>query len=136
MGADNWVEFWDDTARDWVTINVPPTTSVPNEGGPCANWSSTHGCDYSPDVGCSGVTGGPAAAMQDHEIFSYTWSAAGPDSGFDGGEILDAADMKLSNGENVSPLVWSSYLTSPIGEPVSSTGLRVVNRTARYRCRE
>lgn len=59
------------------------------------------------------------------QSFSYE----GEYPGLDGGPVVDVKDLRLSNGEAVSPLVWSPYLTSPLGEPLRNTGLRVVNRT-------
>jgi len=104
--------------------------------------------------------------MQDHEIFAITWGepqgnqqwisnwnsahassdnygltfqdATFDDSNhdFDGGSIIDVANLTLSNGESVSPLVWSPLLRSPTGQVLKDVGLRVVNRTDFYRCRE
>ena len=31
---------------------------------------------------------------------------------------------------------WNAYLASPLGVPLKDDGLRVVNRTAFYRCRD
>ena len=78
--------------------------------------------------------------MRDHEIFAITWSkpedelalVGGP---VEGGAILDVKDLRLSDGEPGSPLVWSPLLSSPLGEPLRNVGLRVVNRTTAYRCK-
>ena len=86
------------------------------------------------------VAGGPGAAMRDHEIFAYTWSdphaGAAPAGTLDGGPVLAASGLRLSSGEAVSPLVWSPRLASPVGKALKDDGLRVVNRTDFYRCRE
>ena len=78
--------------------------------------------------------------MRDHEIFAITWSDPHEEeddaSSIDGGPVLDVKDLKLSNGESVSPLVWSPKLSSPLGTALKNIGLRVVNRTDFYRCRE
>ena len=145
LNNHNWVEYWDDVANDWVFINVPPATSVPDAGGPdncngaTAASLAAHGCGWSAAKGCSAVSGGPGAAMRDHEIFAYTWSdphdgntGAAPD----GGAVLDVEGLVLSSGESVSPLVWSPRLASPVGAALKNDGLRVVNRTDFYRCRE
>ncbi len=93
--------------------------------------------------------------MQDHEIFAVTWSAAagadtwlakhrasrpgstpvaGSTDDVDGGPVVDVANLTLTSGEKVSPLVWSPVLQSPTGRPLKDVGLRVVNRTDFYRC--
>jgi hypothetical protein len=59
--------------------------------------------------------GGPGAAMQDHEIYAMTWAFAADSEGHDGGPILNVSDWTLSDGESVSPLVWSPKLSSPLG---------------------
>lgn len=95
--------------------------------------------------------------MRDHEIFAATWSLPqdtgiydgnGNDGGgngdggggllewSEGGEVVDAASMVLSSGEAASPLVWAPKLTSPLGVPLKDNGLRMVNRTTSYRCKE
>ena len=53
-----------------------------------------------------------------------------------GDTVIDVADLTLTTGEHVSPLVWSPFLTSPAGDPLKDVGLRVVNRTDFYRCHE
>ena len=96
---------------------------------------------------------------KDHEILSVTWVKAGeqdPGSntgpstvptvtgsvtsstgGSDGNTVIDVADLTLTTGEHVTPLVWSPFLTSPLGTDLSHDGsLRVVNRTDFYRCHE
>jgi len=52
----------------------------------------------------------------------------------DSGPIIDVSKWRLSSGEAVSPLVWSPHLTSPLGEPIAASNLRVINRTMAYRC--
>ena len=134
-----------------VFVNDPPSTSEP-DAGLCGNFSESTGCGYDPVKGCEGANG-PGLAMRDHEIFAITWSdveggnlwlqrqremysiATEADMDIDGGAVIDVADLKLSNGEAVSPLVWSPVLTSPMGKPMKDVGLRVVNRTDFYRCR-
>lgn len=130
LNNHNWVEYWDDEDQEWVFLNVPPGTAEPNQG--LCNFNKDTGCDYDAKTGCSAVSGGPAAAMQDHDIFAVSWSDGNRE--LDGGEVIDVANLKLSNGEEVSPLVWSPRLTSPLGVPIARTSLRVVNRTDFYRC--
>lgn len=133
LNNHNWVEYWDNEAKKWVYVNVPPGTSVPNKG--LCDWSDEHGCDYNNETGCSNLHGGPGSAMQDHEIFSVTWSIGDEISEAEqGGPVVDVAHLRLSSGEPVSPLVWSPSLTSPDGQVLRDIGLRVVNRTAAYRC--
>lgn len=104
---------------------------------------------------------GPGAAMADHEILAATWALppAVPPTAADhdgaavavaaahgaesphrlsvhGGPVVDAAGWKLSDGRPASPLVWAPQLQSPLGVPLQATGLRYVNRTAAYRCKE
>jgi hypothetical protein len=145
LNNHNWVEYWDTDSGSWVFLNDPPTTAEP-DAGLCGNFSKSTGCGYSPDTGCEHATG-PGLAMRDHEIFAITWSNAADsnrwlqeqglssDIDIDGGPIVDASTLKLSNGEDASPLVWSPLLQSPVGELLKNTGLRVVNRTDFYRCR-
>ena len=139
LNNHNWVEYWDDELNKWVFQNVPPTSSTPDSPSLC-HYNDTTGCNYDEKFGCSKVTGGPAAAMRDHEIFAITWSDPHEEdddaSSIDGGPVLDVKDLKLSNGESVSPLVWSPKLSSPLGTALKNIGLRVVNRTDFYRCRE
>lgn len=81
--------------------------------------------------GCSKVTGGPGMAMKDHEIFSVTWSDVGSDPMVEGGEVVDAAGFQWS------PLVWAPGHVAPNGDVMfKSGGLRMVNRTEHYRCKE
>lgn len=132
----NWVEFWDDQLHDWVFINVPPQTKDANTG--LCSFSSEHGCDWDEGTGCAQVWGhgGPGAASQDHDIFAASWSWPGELSPeLDGGTVIDSAQLTLSDGTPVSPLVWAPGLTSPLGQPLKDSGLRFVNRTAHYRCR-
>jgi hypothetical protein len=102
---------------------VPPTTKTPNDGL-CGIFNESQGCGYNPAAApgqeCTSVSGGPGAAMKDHEIFSVTWSMAediaaqplaakGPSQstsqsasqGFEGGAVIDVKDLTLSNGEPV-----------------------------------
>ncbi len=44
------------------------------------------------------------------------------------------ADLKLSNGQDVSPLVWNPHFVSPLGDALKAVGLRMVNRSDFYRC--
>ena len=50
------------------------------------------------------------------------------------GEIVDVAGWQLSSGEPATPLVWSPGFASALGEPLARSNLRVLNRTAAYRC--
>ena len=143
-----------------IFLNDPPSTAEP-DAGLCDNFNVSTGCGYSPATGCAGATG-PGLAMQDHEIFAVTWSAAAgagtwlakhrassrlpgsssamvattspDDDDVDGGPVVDVANLTLTSGERVSPLVWSPVLQSPTGRPLKDVGLRVVNRTDFYRC--
>eukprot|EP00750_Incisomonas_marina_P027163 INCI6147.7.p1 GENE.INCI6147.7~~INCI6147.7.p1 ORF type:complete len:364 (-),score=43.10 INCI6147.7:294-1385(-) len=153
LNNHNWVEYWDSEKSTWVFVNVPPTTDVP-DAGLCSSFNESTGCDYSPSTGCSAATG-PGLAMQDHEIFAITWSdtaggnawlqkrreqagrthASLSSETIDGGPVIDVANLTLSDGEKVSPLVWSPRLQSPTGQAMKDIGLRVVNRTHFYRCR-
>ena len=132
------VEFWDDVEGDWAFINVPPSSSVPNSGL-CSSYSKAHGCDYDNETQACPAPGSsnPGTASQDHEIFAITWSFPDEhdDPSFDGGEVIDVADLTLSDGTPVSPMVWAPKLASPLGQPLKNVGLRVVNRTESYRCK-
>ena len=143
LNNHNWVEVYlpasGSSAARWAHINVPPDSKTPDTGL-CGAFEPSQGCgfDASRPAGheCDGVTGGPGAAMRDHQIFSVTWSKAGEhDVGFEGGPVVDVADLTLSDGQSVSPLVWSPKLLSPLGEPLASTGLRMVDRTGHYACK-
>ena len=69
--------------------------------------------------------------MEDHEIFSVTWSDVGSDVAVEGGEVVDAATFKWS------PLVWAPGHVAPNGDVMfQNGGLRMVNRTEHYRCKE
>ena len=116
-------------------MNVPDTPA-PDTG--LCNWSNDTGCNWSNETGCDAVTSGPGAAARDHEIFAVTWSLPNElGETADGGPVVDVADLRLSSGEEVSPLVWSPKLSTPLsGQPLKDVGLRVVNRTAFYRCRD
>jgi transglutaminase-like putative cysteine protease len=131
LNNHNWVEYFDTNTQDWVFINVPPGTSTPNAG--LCSWSAEHGCDWTPTTGCADVTGGAGAAGRDHEILATTW-AHPSDQVNNGGEVVDAQAMQLSNGMSMSPLVWSPRLKAPMGRLQKDVGLRFVNRTAFYRC--
>lgn len=133
------MEWWDDEQQAWVFTNVPPSSAVGNTG--LCSYDVDHGCNYDNTTGCSAISGGPGAAMQDHEIFAVTWAVAGDvDAQYDDartqGPVLDAANLRLTDGSEVSPLPWASQLTSPLGVPLKNDGLRLVNRTFFYRCRE
>ena len=140
----NWVEFWDSETKRWVFLNVPPATRQPNTGWMCSKFSYETGCDFDPSKsgkgGCDAAfrTGRAGAASADHEIFSITWTLPGETApGLDdGGSIVDAKGLTLSNGMSASPLVWSPSLSAPSGEPLKDVGLRMVNRTDTYRCHE
>ena len=143
LNNHNWAEVFlpssaGSSAR-WAHVNVPPGTKTPDDGL-CGEFRTSEGCGFnaSQPAGheCDGVSGGPGAAMRDHEIFAVTWSMDGdhPPT-FEGGEVVDVAKLRLTNGESVSPLPWSPQLTSPLGEPLAAVGLRVVNRTEHYRCK-
>ena len=143
LNNHNWVEVYlpasGSSAARWAHINVPPDSKTPDTGL-CGAFEPSQGCgfDASRPAGheCDGVTGGPGAAMRDHQIFSVTWSKAGEhEVGFEGGPVVDVADLTLSDGQSVSPLVWSPKLLSPLGEPLASTGLRMVDRTEHYACK-
>jgi hypothetical protein len=73
--------------------------------------------------------------MQDHEIFAASWSLSEEqDETIDGGSVVDGQTMTLSDGTPASPLVWSPAFASPLGAPMKNVGLRMINRTATYRC--
>ena len=132
------MEYWDDKANKWVFQNDPPGAAIPDSPSLC-HYNETTGCNYDSKTGCSELTGGPGAAARDHEIYAITWSDPHDgtgDNNVDGGPVLDVKNLKLSSGEQVSPLVWSPRLSSPIGEALKNVGLRVVNRTEFYRCKE
>ena len=138
LNNHNWVEYYDDEEGKWVFQNVPPQSTEPDSPSLC-DYNETTGCNHDPKTGCSAITGGPGAAAEDHEIFAVTWSEPHTGTGandVDGGPVLDVKDLKLSNGEPVSPLVWSPRLSSPTGEALKDIGLRVVNRTEFYRCKD
>jgi hypothetical protein len=157
LNNHNWVEYYLPSQaaasggaeeEGWVFVNVPPATKQP-DAGLCA-YADGHGCDYNASAAagheCDGVSGGPGAAMRDHEIYAITWSdpddmtdevespPRGP-TGAEGGPVLDVAGLRLTDGTPASPLVWSPRLASPMGLPLRDVGLRVVNRTEFYRCR-
>jgi len=124
----------------WAFVNVPPASKTPDDGLCGAHFDSRQGCgfDSTAPVGheCDGVSGGPGAAMRDHPIFAASWDFEGElQVQMQGGEILDVSDLRLSDGQPATPLVWSPKLASPLGERLSDIGLRMVNRTAFYRCK-
>lgn len=136
LNNHNWVEFWDDQAGEWAFINVPPGSSSPDSGLCGDDFKPETGCGWSNETGCSQVNGGPGAAGRDHEIFSVTWLLEDEfDVGVNGGGFVDSAKLKLTSGEEVGPLVWSPYLSSPLGKPLGRMGLRLVNRSNFYRCK-
>lgn len=146
----NWVEYWHDIRQEWVFLNVPPSTSIPNDGlsGCDAATFDDHGCGWNatgmPGKECEAAFqkgAAPATASQDHEIFAATWSFVEDDpetdddaSSLEGGAVVDAGTMTLTDGTAVSPLVWAPKLQSPLGTPLKNIGLRFVNRTLAYRC--
>ena len=141
LNNHNWAEVWlpgpeRGAGGEWQHINVPPASKAPDQGL-CGAFDPAHGCGF--DAGapagheCDGVRGGPGAAMADHEIFAVTWAAE--TGAHEGGPVVDVAGLALSDGTAASPLVWSPRLSSPLGEPLRSVGLRVVNRTDAYRCK-
>lgn len=123
LNNHNWVEYWDNQGKDWHFLDVA-TSSSAEKSWFCGNF--TQGC----------ACGSPAGrAMQDHDILAPTWSLPGEDPEAHGGPVLDVATgLRLSTGQAVSPLVWSPRLTSPLGISLKDVGLRMVNRTAFYRC--
>ena len=132
LNNHNWVEFWDTESRTWEYINVPPGSKTPNAG--LCSFNASTGCDYDPVSGCSKITGGPGAAMEDHPIVSVTWNKANElPHELEGGSIIEVGSLTLTSGEPVSTLVWSPGLKSPAGDDLRSS-LRVVNRTDTYRC--
>ena len=116
LNNHNWVEVF--LNGDWAFVNVPPTDKAPNAGLCAGTFTKERGCDYDPTAPkgeeCAAIAGGPGAAMQDHEIYAVSWAL--PDEhGVDGGPIVAVANWTLSDGEKVSPLVWSPNLKSPLG---------------------
>ena len=129
LNNHNWCEIWQNDGA-WAWHNDPPTSKSPNSASLC-NYVKGHGCGWTAKDGCSKVTGGPGAAMEDHEIFSVTWSDVGSDAAVEGGEVVDAATFKWS------PLVWAPGHVAPNGDVMfQNGGLRMVNRTEHYRCKE
>ena len=129
LNNHNWCEIWQNDGT-WAWHNDPPTSKSPNSASLC-NYVKGHGCGWTAKDGCSKVTGGPGAAMKDHEIFSVTWNEVGSDAKVEGGEVVDAAGFKWS------PLVWAPGHVAPNGDVMfKSGGLRMVNRTEHYRCKE
>lgn len=135
LNNHNWVEYWSSEEQKWVFINDPPQNTNPDEGL-CGTFSEEHGCDYSSLTGCTKATSGPSLAREDHPIFAISWTNQGAGIPEDGGEVIDVKNLRLTNGQEVSPLVWSPFLSSPLGEPLREVGLRVVNRTDFYRCKD
>lgn len=62
----------------WGFVNVPPASKQPDTGLCGATFDASKGCGYNASAPrgreCERVSGGPGAAMQDHEIFALTWS--------------------------------------------------------------
>ena len=140
LNNHNWVEYYDPADGAWHFVNVPPGTKAPDAGLCGDDFAAVRGCGFNasapPGAECDGVSGGPGAAMRDHEIFAATWSAEGEgDVDIDGGPVVDGGALRLSSGEPASPLVWAPALRSPLGEPLRGVGLRFVNRTEHYRCK-
>ncbi len=135
LNNHNWVEFWDDVKGRWVFLNSPPMGDLLPDTDLCS-YDPVHGCDYDPIKGCNPESR-PGSASRDHEIFAPTWllpSDEEPGGKGPSGAVI-AKDLRLSNGEKVSPLVWSSQLRSPAGVALADIGLRLVNRTEHYRCK-
>lgn len=123
LNNHNWVEYWDNVASQWRFVDVATGNSEENTWF-CGKY--TNGCD------CSSPAG---KAARDHDIVAPTWSDVGDDYDLDGGKVLNVrTDLVLSSREAVTPLVWSPRLRSPLGRRLKDVGLRVVNRTAFYRC--
>ena len=132
----------------WTFVNVPPQSKLPDEGLCGSDFDASHGCGFDPTAAkgaeCEKASG-PGAAMQDHEIFAVTWSQPDDEEALErtsdptveeGGPVLSVAGRVLTDGHTpLTPLVWASQLTSPLGEPLRDVGLRVVNRTDFYRCK-
>lgn len=130
LNNHNWAEIWQSDGS-WAWHNVPPTKKTPNSPSLCPSWTKEHGCGWTKEHGCSKVTGGPGAAMQDHEIFAVTWSATGSDPSVEGGTVVNADAFPWS------PLVWAPGHVAPNGNIMYKNGaLRLVNRTEHYRCKE
>lgn len=123
LNNHNWVEYWDNVAGFWRFLDVATTSSAENTWF-CGQYD--RGCECSSNAG---------KAERDHEILAVTWSPVGGSEEYDGGEVLNMADLQLSTGESVSPLVWSPKLQSPLGHALKNVGLRSVNRTGYYRCK-
>lgn len=125
LNNHDWVEYWDNTDSSWHFVDAASSSSSEDTWF-CGRYLKDQGCQCSSNAG---------ASMQDHDILSVTWSPVGDDPVLNGGIVIDVAEsLRLSTGEAVSPLVWSPNLRSPLGKPLKDVGLRVVNRTAFYRC--
>merc|ERR1711871_161702 len=111
----------------WVTANDPATSINHICNGQIG---SEHGCGWNNVTGCKNAySGGPSAAMQDHEIVAVTWERKDDPvepSSDESGPIIVVSKWKLSSGEAISPLVWSPNLVSPLGVPLSRSNLRVI----------
>ena len=124
------------SSGSWKFVNVPPQSKTPGTGLCGAEeYDSEKGCGFDAQAKrgheCDGVTGGPGAAMQDHEILAVTWSLPQDDP-----EAFAVAGRLLTDGKTaLTPLVWSPALASPLGQPLRDVGLRVINRTRFYRCK-
>ena len=140
--------------RARLTTNTPPLFSLQRalhrlRAPPLSTSSYDPAAAAAGSGGCSAAWAGGSAigsASADHEIFAASWSLPGDSDGddndgggggcFDGGPVVDSGVLALSDGTPVSPLVWAPRLASPLGVPLQADGLRFVNRTATYRCRE
>lgn len=126
LNNHNWVEYWDNEREDWHFVNVPYDGINETKSWFCHTFNETTGCDCASDAGKAGP---------DHEIFATTWSLAEEDGQYNGGDVIEARNLQLSNNESVSPLVWSPRLRSPSGKLLKDVGLRLVDRTDFYRCK-
>ena len=149
LNNHNWAEIYlpgdsptPPIREAWAFVNVPPGSKEPDAGlcGDYKTFSGTRGCGFdasqAPSHECDHVTGGPGAAMEDHEIFAVTWSKPKDAGGHEGGEVLDVAGLFLTDQTTpLTPLVWAPRLASPLGKPLKDVGMRVVNRTGWYRCK-
>lgn len=157
LNNHNWVEVYVPgaagaaaEATGWTFVNVPPGSKEPGTGL-CGTFDAARGCGFDATAPkgreCDHVSGGPGAAMRDHEIMAITWSLPEADDDAahgrrlspidEGGPVLSVAGKSLTDGHTpLTPLVWAPQLTSPLGDKaMRDVGLRVVNRTEYYRCK-
>lgn len=127
LNNHNWVEWWDNEVQDWSFMDVPPGNAPSRDTWWCGS--------YTPEGGCSCSSNG-GSAMRDHPVVSATWDLVGEGATVNGGEVLNIAELQLSNGQRASPLSWAPNLASPLGRRLADVGLRMVNRTEFYRCKE